>query len=105
MCKCGFKNLNNAKFCSNCGIKIEIENDNKYSVLPQMLTVKDVHEQVFMKKVSLAMIYTLIRTRSIPHCKINGRLLLDKDKTIDWWNKKLNESVIPVKLAGLRKIL
>ncbi|MEN8904579.1 MAG: hypothetical protein ABF289_01325 [Clostridiales bacterium] len=105
MCKCGFNNINGSKFCSNCGEKIKNNFDNSYSILPKMLSVKETYEQVFNKKISLATIYNLIRTRSIPHCKVNERILLDKDKIIEWWHKKLNDSTKPITLKDLRKII
>lgn len=73
--------------------------------LPRMLTVKDAHEVIFSKKISMSKIYELIRTKSIPHVNANGKLLLDVDRTIEWWNNKLAESIEPVELTGLRNIV
>jgi hypothetical protein len=104
MCNCGFKNTENAKFCSNCGEKLEQGNKIK-KIIPQMLTIKDAHTKIFNKKISMSKIYSLVKTKDLPHCNLNGRILLDVDKTIEWWNLKLNESIEPLSLKGLRKIL
>jgi hypothetical protein len=105
MCNCGFKNTENAKFCSNCGAKLEENILKEYDKIPQMLSVKDAHEYIFNKKISLGSIYNLVKTRAIPHCKVNDRILFDKEKTIQWWNKKLNDSTKPIKFKGIRDII
>ena len=83
---------------------IRLIDNKKMVVVPRMITIKDAYEKVFSKTISIAKIYNLVRTKSIPHVNANGKILLDVDKTIDWWNKKLEESTKPVKLSGLRKI-
>ncbi|MEN8907840.1 MAG: zinc ribbon domain-containing protein [Clostridiales bacterium] len=102
MCKCGFKNIDGAKFCSNCGTKLI--NENLYN-FPKMITVKESYETVFMKKISITKIYELIKTKSLPHVNAGGKLLLDLDTTIKWWNDKLNESTKPQKFHGLKEIV
>lgn len=103
LCECGSQNNKNDNFCSNCGSKIQIKDKN--ISLPKMLSIKDAYEQLFMKKISISKIYSLIRTKELPHCNLNGRILLDVDKTVEWWNKKLNESIEPINLSSLSKIL
>jgi len=102
MCKCGFENIESAKFCSECGSRL---NFNGALELPKMVTVKEAHEKIFAKTISLAKVYDLIRTRRIPHVRTTGKILLDLNKTIEWWNYNLNKSMKPEKLTGLRKII
>ena len=102
MCKCGFENIESAKFCSECGEQLKF---TRTMNIPKMITIKEAQEKVFSKTVSLTKIYDLVRTRTIPHVKIKGKILLDIDKTIEWWNNQLNESTKPIKLSGLRKIM
>lgn len=101
-CKCGFDNNINSKYCSECGENLRLKNRVK---LPRMITIKEAHEIVFSKTISLTKIYDLVRMKSIPHVKVSGKILLDLDKTIEWWNKKLDESMKPINLSGLRKII
>ena len=103
MCKCGYRNDENAKFCSECGLRIEYI-DNNFS-LPRMLTVGEAHKIIFTKKISLTKLYDLIRTRALPHVNANGKILLDVERTVKWWENKLDESTEPLILKGLRKII
>jgi len=103
LCKCGYQNNKSAKFCSECGQKLV--KDIVVVSIPKMITIKDAHEKIFAKTISLTKIYDLVRTRSIPHVNANGKILLDVDETIKWWKEKLKESSKPLKLDGLRKII
>ncbi|MEN8907467.1 MAG: hypothetical protein ABF289_16045 [Clostridiales bacterium] len=40
----------------------------------------------------------------MPHFNANGKILLDLDKTIEWWNMQLKESTEHKKLHGLKRI-
>ena len=103
ICKCGFQNAKTSRFCSECGLSLEIK--KKSFKIPQMLTVKESHEIIFRKKLSLTKIYELIKTQSIPHVNAGGKILLDVEKTLVWWENMLAQSVKPVKSSGLRKII
>ncbi|MEN8906126.1 MAG: hypothetical protein ABF289_09245 [Clostridiales bacterium] len=101
LCKCGNVNKKESKYCSECGMSLY----KSIKKIPKMITIKEAYENVFKKKLGLSKIYELVKTKSIPHVNANGKILLDVDKTIEWWNMKLENSVKPVKLHGLRKII
>ena len=103
MCKCGFDNNETAKFCSECGLSLAIK--KKSFKIPQMLTVRESHELIFGKKLSLTKIYELVKKKSLPHVNAGGKILLDVEKTLLWWENMLNKSVEPNKKSGLRKII
>jgi hypothetical protein len=105
LCKCGIKNNENSNFCSNCGLKLEIKNDKKVRTIPNMLTVKEAHSEVFKRKLSLSKIYELVRLKSLPHVNAGGKILLDVEKTIDWWNDNLKQSTVKKETKGLLKII
>jgi len=88
LCKCGHDNQKEFKYCSECGKPLKTKSKNT-TKSPNMITIKEAHTEIFMNKISLSKIYNLVKTRSIPHVNANGKILLDVDKTIEWWNYKI----------------
>ena len=101
MCKCGYENKEDALFCSGCGLKI-IEREKTDLKFPQVVTVKEAYSVIFNKSLSITKIYDLVKTKTIPHVKAGSKILLDVEKTLEWWNKELDESM---KFHGLRRII
>jgi hypothetical protein len=70
---------------------------------PNLMTVKEALGDGFFKgTISQNFLYTAIRKNQIPAVTIMGRVLLDRDELIKWWNEKLEASKKP---KGLRKII
>ena len=59
----------------------------------------------FRRRISLTKIYDMIKKRNLPHVNADGKILLDVNLTIQWWNNSLKKSVEPPKFTGLKKII
>lgn len=101
-CKSCDQNLQvGSSYCNQCGTKVEIEPVAEIKI-PQILTVKEALKTFFNGTISPNFLYSAIRNKKIPAVPVMGKVLLDRDELIKWWNEQLEQSKKPQ--TGLRKI-
>ena len=61
----------------------------QYTDLPLTLTVPEVGEAL---GISRAAAYDLVRTKGFPHFKIGSRILVPKDRFVEWINRQTGET-------------
>ena len=87
---CNSEMHQSAIYCSNCGTKLEKPEPVK---IPKVMTVAEATKIFFNEAVSQGFIYAAIREHRLPHVKMSsGKILLDMDELITWWNMELENS-------------
>lgn len=72
--------------------------------IPKVMTVQEASQNFFQGKVKPGLIYEAIKSHRLPHVRLSsGKILLDTDALIKWWNEELKKSTVNV-VRGLRKI-
>lgn len=75
-------------------------------MIPKMLDVKEAVSEYFSNTISESYLYALVKRKMIPHVRLSsGRILFDRDKLTEWWNKELEKSTEKEVVTGLRKIM
>jgi excisionase family DNA binding protein len=69
-----------------------------------MLTPKEVVKNFFRDKISVDLLYDMVKQRKIPHVRMGGKILFDEDKLASWWLDQLERST-EIPQMGIRKIV
>lgn len=65
--------------------------------IPKVMTIQEAAQIFFQNKVKPGLIYKAIQAHRLPHVRLsNGKILLDTDELIKWWNDELKKSTISV---------